>query len=313
MGIFDFFKKASNPQKNIAVSSITDAEIQFLGYCEFKFADLNSFSKTYHHKYGLDYPKTVKKLIDSGNLGYCTPSQSLEAYAANDLKAVLKSEGLPTTGAKNKLIERIRSSNIDLTKHFSRQVYVITPAGHVAISQYEFRKTAELKHRIEKTIEALRTNNYQSLYALYESKAVQNNPIDLGYDQDSIKKDMDALRDYISLRKPSEPEIIMAIVTLTNHSTYDASQQQLIKLGYDFTKEQVGYTHTLLITIRTLRDYRGTNIKKYKIYSVRDGRTCPECLAHHDKIFPISKAVPGKTAPPFCDSCRCIIRPVWEQ
>lgn len=313
MGIFDVFKKKVILADN-KPQTVSDPEMEFLKYCDLKIADLDSFSKTFQYRNDLDYPKTVNKLTNLGYLSYCDTISSMQAYKVSDLKIALKGEGLPVSGDKQALIVRLKNSNVNLSKYFTQKVFMTTATGQDAIIQYDTRKLIESKNRISKTIEALRSNNYERVYPLYEFKSDGKTPYGIGYNRDNIKKDMDALRDYIALKTPSEPELIMAIVTLTSHSTYDGVQKHLSKLGYnDFSKEQIGNTNTLLISLRTLKEFQKIEIKKYKVRTVGDGAgVCSHCKKHDKKIYPVSKAVIGKTAPPFCDSCRCTIIPVWD-
>ena len=312
MVIFDVFKKKVIMADN-KPQTVSDPEMEFLKYCDLKIANLDSFSKTFQYRNNLDYPKTVNKLTNLGYLSYCDTISSLQAYKTNDLKAALKDEGLPVTGDKQALIERLKNSNANLSKYFTQKVFMTTATGQDAIAEYDTRKLSESKNRISITIEALRSNNYERVYPLFESKSDVKTPCGIGYNRDNIKKDMDALRDYIALKTPSEPELIMAIVTLTSHSTYDGIQKHLSKLGYnDFSKEQIGNTNTLLISLRELKEFQKLDVKKYKVSSVDDGKTCPHCKKHDKKIYPVSKAVIGKTAPPFCNSCRCVMIAVWD-
>ena len=45
--------------------------------------------------------------------------------------------------------------------------------------------------------------------------------------------------------------------------------------------------------------------KKYRILTAFDDRTCEICRPYENRVFPVSKAVTGKTLPPFHDGCRC--------
>ncbi len=312
MGIFDVFKKKVILADN-KPQTVSDQEMEFLKYCDLKIANLDSFSKTFQYRNDLDLSKTVNKLINLGYLSYCDIISSLQAYKTNDLKVALKGEGLPVSGDKQALIDRLKNSNANLSKYFTQKVFMTTATGQDAIAEYDTRKLTESKNRISKTLEALRSNNYEWVYPLYEFKSDGKTPYGLGYNRDNIKKDMEALRDYIALKTPSEPELVMAIVTLTSHSTYDGVQKHLSKLGYnEFSKEQIGNTNTLLISLRELKEFQKLDVKKYKVCSVDDEKTCLHCKKHDKKIYPLSKAVIGKTAPPFCDSCRCIMIAVWD-
>ena len=65
-------------------------------------------------------------------------------------------------------------------------------------------------------------------------------------------------------------------------------------------------------TERTLADFKAGNITEYQIRTCGDGRVCDVCKKQNGKNYKTADAVIGKNAPPFCDECRCVMLPLYD-
>lgn len=61
---------------------------------------------------------------------------------------------------------------------------------------------------------------------------------------------------------------------------------------------------------RTLAGFRAGGIAGYVIRTCGDARVCDTCKKQSGKRYKTEDAVIGKTAPPFCGECRCIMLPL---
>lgn len=69
---------------------------------------------------------------------------------------------------------------------------------------------------------------------------------------------------------------------------------------------------TRQITERTLANFRDAGITAYQIRTCGDGRVCEVCKKQNGKNYKTADAVIGKNAPPFCDECRCVMLPLFD-
>lgn len=147
-----------------------------------------------------------------------------------------------------------------------------------------------------------------------ECKTEPKNPMAIPYTADAIAKDLDLLYEYKKLYSPTRDEFAAAIATKMLHLVHKSTIDWLSKRGFSAPSiEHLTYIHTLLTTMQTLRDFKDVNIKKYKVSSCKDQRVCSVCSKQDGKVHMVKNAVIGKSAPPFCEKCRCIIMPIFTK
>ncbi|GHU94439.1 hypothetical protein FACS1894208_05510 [Clostridia bacterium] len=61
---------------------------------------------------------------------------------------------------------------------------------------------------------------------------------------------------------------------------------------------------------RSLADFKTAGVKEYTIRACGDGRVCDACKKQNNMKYKTRDAVIGKTAPPFCEECRCVMLPI---
>lgn len=72
------------------------------------------------------------------------------------------------------------------------------------------------------------------------------------------------------------------------------------------------FARTKAVALKSLGEFKDSNIKKYSVSTCNDERVCDLCKKHEKKVYLVSKAEIGINAPPFCDKCRCVIIPEFK-
>lgn len=316
MGLLDLFKKKAitvSSSEQVTSSEFTDNELAFLKYSAGHDTDVQTFSKQFFYHYDLDYSKTINKLLNAGLLTIGTAEESLNLYTVNDLRLFLKQNGLSTTGKKDALIERIITQTTDFHNFFTKRIYILTDLGRKFVDDYNHKMDERIQRIVSTTISSLHTGDLDSIYPLFESKKNPTTPIEIPYDKSSIQKDINAIKQYMQLNHETDRELAACVVSIMMHQGIKNSINTMKTLGYKDACESEIYTAISSITsLRNINEYQNLRIEKYKISSCNDDRVCDKCKKMNDKIFPLSKAQLGKTLPPFCDKCRCIVHPIFK-
>lgn len=314
MGIFNAFKKIMSGDVTPSVQpannrTLSTGEILFLRYANGHDADTSTFAEHYKYNYGLDnYAYTLKKLVKQGYITVDVCDESLALYKINDLKTYLKEHNMSISGKKQDLIQRIINSSLDYQKHFSRKICRLTDEGRALVEQYERDRVKRLADLVARTIEYIRTGNTQNIVAEYASNKEPDKPFALSYDTEAVLSDISAIQEYRHLGHDTDRELAICIVSIMFKKTFKDTIQILSDIGYlDVSDSEIYTASTSVHCLQNIAEFKNAGVKKYKILSCGDGRTCSKCSKMNGKTFPISDTVIGKTLPPFCDSCRCII------
>nr|WP_302143326.1 minor capsid protein [uncultured Schaedlerella sp.] len=293
--------------------SLSPSEIQFLKYTSGHNTDLSTFSKKFNYDFGLNYERTINLLLRYGYIRIGNADESLIIYTTQDLKSFLSAKGLPTSGKKEALINRIRTETNDYDAYFSKRIFVLTEKGNTIIDRYDESQTSALKDKIKYTISCIRKGNTDQIVSLYESAPDSKKPLSLGYDRNNIIKDVECIDQYRIMGHDTDRELSICIISTMYHKSFKDTTELLKKLGYfDIENSEIHIAYTSICTLKSLMDFKEAGIKKYRVSTCNDGRVCSNCAKHNNKIYQVLKAEPRKNAPPLCDECRCIIRPVFD-
>lgn len=166
---------------------------------------------------------------------------------------------------------------------------------------------------IADTISYIRNNELKKLIALYKSEPNEKNPLSLGYDKDSIIKDIQAINEYRNMSHDNDRELTICIVAVMCHQTLKSNIDTLKELGYeDITEFEIYTIFSSIHSLKNIAEYKELDIKEYKISTCGDIKVCSKCSKHHNKKYLVSEAVLRKTMPPFCDKCRCVMLPQFD-
>ncbi len=164
-------------------------------------------------------------------------------------------------------------------------------------------------------VSAVEKHDAKNIIRHLATKSKQKNPVAIPYTEEDILEDLDTLYKFQNMYNPTRDEFAAAIVIKMLHLTYKSALNWLNKHGFSApTEDHLIYIGTSLCTINSLKEFSSsTSIKKYKISTCGDERVCKICKKQNNKTYLLSEAIIGKTAPPFCESCRCIIRPIFSK
>lgn len=175
------------------------------------------------------------------------------------------------------------------------------------------RSTVELAKQVIAAVNDNKVNTVVKLLAV-ERLPKDAPSIAIPYTKEAVIKDFAALKTYRKSENPSETDFAAAILLTMFHKSYKNIQSLLCDCGYgDISIGKCQYLHNYIHSLKTIADFRDCKIPKYRISTCRDQKTCLKCQEMDQKIYPVSDAVIGKTLPPFCEKCRCIILPIFER
>lgn len=164
-------------------------------------------------------------------------------------------------------------------------------------------------------VSAVEKHDTKNIIRHLATKSKQHNPSAIPYTEQAILEDLDTIYRFQQMYNPTRDEFAAAIATKMLHLTYKSTINWLTQHGFAApTEDHMIYIGTSLCTINSLKEFSSsTSIKKYKVSTCGDGRVCKICKKQNNKTYLLSEAVIGKTAPPFCEKCRCSIRPIFSK
>ncbi len=323
MGLFDFLTKSSSfSQKKTETPNIQTpfsqkktlsiGEIEFLEYLSNHDTDITTFSKHFSYQYNLNYKNTVNLLLKNDYINVGSAKESLVVNKVQDLKAFLKSKELSVSGKKDDLIQRILEQTTDYDTYFPKRIFVLTEKGEDVIQKYKTAVINDLKKKVSDSMFYIRKEQFEPLVPMFKSEGNKNNPISLGYDKDSIINDATAINEYRKMGHDSDRELIICIASVLCH--YNNSNGRLFEeLGcHNVSKSEISIACNSIRSLRTIAEWKKSDIKKYEIFTCHDERVCKKCKKHEGKKYLVSKAVLGKNIPPFCEECRCVMISIFK-
>ena len=172
------------------------------------------------------------------------------------------------------------------------------------------------KIKIEKApfnfIDAVRKHDLPALVNNLASDTLSSNPTAIPYTREDIIHDWEILESLCVVCNLTEEEFIATAASKMLHLPHKESIKYMSNHRYvPPSVERLIYLYTYMHTLETLKNYTSIGIKKFQVRSCGDGRVCSVCSKHDKKVHLVSKAIIGKTAPPFCENCRCTILPVF--
>lgn len=304
MSIFDFFKKGKTRDTVLPAKQPVKPDYGFLSSIEKKKVEnLDQHS---------EQAKLIKWHMSNGYIQYSTVEFTLQCVTIPSLKQVLSSKGIKLTGKKDELIERILSnfSEEEIRSIITDSFYQLTPQGIDFIEEHRLQKQKERiekmnhladlieKKRFDDCISFLHTN-------VYTEPGIVFSPSDHMPEAISLY-----LKDIHSTEKRILLAAIDCLLLSPYHNYYETVIEDLAAIGYQISNQEVRHISTGCSSYRELLSGKEAfpEDKYYFISGVHDSRTCERCRPLDGKKFAIKDAKIGKTLPPFCDDCRCIIQ-----
>lgn len=130
-------KEEAIPSRN----GLKPHEILMLSYAPRYYVGGSQFPRFWHYEFDMDDPaKLLSELEEKGFIQAASAKDSLEGLKVEDLKAILKENGLPVSGRKAALIESIKANISDeiLEGKVEKRHYKITPLGEEELKENEY-------------------------------------------------------------------------------------------------------------------------------------------------------------------------------
>lgn len=281
----------------------------------------------------LDMPETRAALVyfcNEGYLRYPTVEERLSKLHIRDLKKLLSEVGLPVTGNKDILVERL-TDKVSLASLDN----LISPTEYIALSDKGKDYLNSLIKRIDSEYADLVKSMYtyilngqiNAAYCLmceYENKqffkrGLKNNSWEKinnqGLPSSKISFYQNHLENcdnrkiaslaicYMLLGGPSSFEKVISNCDMFG----DITAEQMFLL-----KEKIDYESDVASALQELQSYKDSDITRYKILISYDDRTCPKCQKMDGKVYSVNKARIGINCPPFHEGCRCTTIAVFD-
>lgn len=130
-------KEEAIPSKN----GLKPHEILMLSYAPRYYVGCSQFPKFWHYEFDVDNPAgLLSNLEQRGFLQVASAKDCLDRLKVEELKAILKENGLSVSGRKSALIESIKANVNDeaLAGKVDRKYYKLTPIGEEELKENEY-------------------------------------------------------------------------------------------------------------------------------------------------------------------------------
>lgn len=259
--------------------------------------------------YGINPQECIDSFWQSGLIEYASTEAVLPLCTAKELKEICKAQGLPVSGKKADLIERILTTDIEPPKKCT----AVTDKGRQVYAE------ADIDFEYEHRYEMFYIDNAEELY----SKALDKRYGELGnadwYNthREPIDKAIKQVFKCDRLRRyPKEIKAFMLLCFFQGMDSKTAVIAVEYYLGVYVAFADMHYFSHFIHSYMELADKKEiinmphSPLIGYKLLFT-DERTCPYCKQFEDKIMDIKKAKIGVNYPPFdnCQSeyCRCTV------
>lgn len=273
--------------------------------------------------------KVIEKHLDQGYIQYSTIQFTLQNVTIPVLKNLLLTKQLKTSGKKAELIARITEnfSEQEIRSSITDSFYQRTPKGEKVVKKWLEKKQIEHLSEIKKIANMILNQQFKDAMLEIRSK---NSFVSATIDdngkvsfietpnEDIIYSSSDNMINAIPLYMKdigtTEQRILYiavdCILLQSNPGYVNMVIDDLHDLGYEVSEAEVLHVAQGCYNYCELLNIKETfpDDKYYFISSVHDSRTCERCRSLDKKSFAIADAKIGKTLPPFCYNCRCIIQ-----
>lgn len=161
---------------------------------------------------------------------------------------------------------------------------------------------------LQQLVDCIKKDSVNKAVALLASTKKTKNPVAIPYTSDAVEADFSAVHQCFVSERISDNELAALIAMALMKINPKSIVKYLADSNYEAPDlARTIYLGTYFSTLRSLQEFSSAGIKKYIISSCGDTRTCQKCAKHNGKTHFVNKAIIGKTAPPFCECCRCTI------
>lgn len=298
---------------------LNSIDLAFLKYINGQSISNFEPAQYWFYEYGFVYKDEIYKLISGGFLKL-SKFGLLEKQTVSNIKEILRSKGLPVTGKKAELINRVEQnfSAAELENYFpiGKGYYKLTPKGKQTIVglKKSITKNLELEDECLSLILSEYIDEAYKKIALY--RADKKGTFGLGIDwAKEARTGLDdfSLNRYLNklLQTTSEVEREVAACEILTQMLGMNDAYPLIKRILPNDCDNLSYNTTLSENSQ-LNSFKSLEVAKYEVVAALDEETCPICGNMDGCTFLLSEAQIGVNCPPFHNGCRCCIAPVTQ-
>lgn len=161
---------------------------------------------------------------------------------------------------------------------------------------------------LQRLVDYVKNNSMDKAVSLLVSTGKKGNPVSIPYTPEAVSNDFTAIQLCMRENSLTDNELASLVATKLLKKHPKGIKNFLAENGYDMPgMDRITYLNTYTSSILSLREFVSIGVKNYRVSGCGDERMCAKCAKQNGKKHMISKAVIGKTAPPFCEKCRCII------
>lgn len=286
---------------------LTAIEKAFLKYLEGRKVSAPDIAGYWSYEYSINFNYTVSKYINNKYL--CVGGATPEKLTVEVLKDILEYAGLPKTGKKAVLVERVKSipENKLPARYQTEKYYRLTETGQALVDAVQDSATKDTDFEdavlsllyAQKIIEAAKmVHEYRS------SRQPYGGELSL-YDAPS-ERQIQLLKNYYNILPFKEAACIIFSHLMGFSAT---NEKKLFKRILDTSKVDKTAIYTMDNTTEIANH---DPEEEYQIICSLDDSTCPTCGKMDLRHFQYGKAKIGKNYPPFHEGCRCVVVPYFD-
>lgn len=293
-------------------------------------ADPNKFTAGWKEVLGEPPTKSARRLEADGLIERAGTFDTLNILLTlNDLKKLLTERGQKQTGTKAVLVSRLIECDFNKATALTKgsTVYICTARGNEIAQQIKEQLTKEKDEAERKVLEFLYQGNFieaSRTVSRYEANQVFQRGIGIDWNSSNHHKEAKQLEIIFrqtpqllaSVKNDIYPaRVIAGMLYLWGKSDYTPPDSVLKDISINFhlgikviARMLVFYAQNL----RSIEEYKESGVvKKIKILSANDQRTCDSCKKINGGVYSLNNALELPHKDCSClDGCRCTYLPI---
>jgi hypothetical protein len=302
-----------------------------------KFIHANSFEDFARHDYwknmwnnvlGEPLTKAIKRFEDEKMLITADLNDLLlYKYRVNELKDMLKQQGLPISGSKDELVQRLVQADPNGMRKAVAELKLLKcdERGREIAEQYlvnEKEKRAKVEFQVMEYLTKRKFREASLTVAAYEAEQVFPRGMGVNWKHYDPNHDIEMLNTIFGSKPRSVAQlgdeklealrIGAAMMALWGTNTVKEWLPTDFETGLPFgsdaaARNVLSYARNRAILLGLKKE---SVVKGVKVLSARDNRTCQKCASLDGKVFTVDEALEKMLLPDWCNSeegyCRCV-------
>lgn len=282
---------------------LTAVEKAFLKYIAGRKVNDPYIAGYWSYEYKIDFNYILSKYINNNYLYIGNPDPHKLTISA--LKEILRLAGLPTSGKKLDLVERVNT--LPTESYSTEQYYRLTEKGNEIVNSVEESATKDTAFEDE-VLQLLYNRKIQeAAQAVFKYRKIRQ-PYGGTLSFYDIANDNDIQKYQNYYNSFSNKEASCIIFSCLMGFGFQ-SEKKLLKriLGKESIEKTKQYTLDAAIELKN-----SDSEDEYQIVCCLDDKTCSICGKMDLRHFKYKQAIVGKNFPPFHEGCRCITAPYFK-